>query len=152
MKTIPSNPDRMHQYGEARITRTSEWRDSRSYTSHSRIRLIGPRCPECLGKFNWTLLERKSMHTDNRHDVGMQIVGQPARDLCRHFVQRWNYLLRTKVNLECKQDAKGRTTNADCHSYYRLRTSPNASYTISNCKVLVRFRYAGVSGRGRWAP
>ncbi|KAI5121406.1 hypothetical protein M0805_003178 [Coniferiporia weirii] len=30
------------------------------------------------------------------HDVGMQIVGQPARDLCRHFVQRWNYLLRIK--------------------------------------------------------
>ncbi len=23
-----------------------------------------------------------------RHDVGLQIVGQPARDLGRHFVQR----------------------------------------------------------------
>jgi phospholipase D1/2 len=32
------------------------------------------------------------------HDVAMQIVGQPARDLCRHFVQRWNYLLRIKVS------------------------------------------------------
>lgn len=30
------------------------------------------------------------------HDVGLQIVGQPARDLCRHFMQRWNYLLRIK--------------------------------------------------------
>ncbi|CAK5284305.1 unnamed protein product [Mycena citricolor] len=30
------------------------------------------------------------------HDVGLQVVGQPARDLCRHFVQRWNYLLRNK--------------------------------------------------------
>ncbi|KDR82694.1 hypothetical protein GALMADRAFT_238185 [Galerina marginata CBS 339.88] len=30
------------------------------------------------------------------HDVSMQIVGQPARDLARHFVQRWNYLLRIK--------------------------------------------------------
>lgn len=30
------------------------------------------------------------------HDVGLQIVGQPSRDLCRHFVQRWNYLLRVK--------------------------------------------------------
>lgn len=28
------------------------------------------------------------------HDVGMQVVGQPARDLTRHFVQRWNYLRR----------------------------------------------------------
>lgn len=31
------------------------------------------------------------------HDVGMQVLGQPARDLSRHFVQRWNYLLRIKV-------------------------------------------------------
>nr|AAN75609.2 SPO14 [Cryptococcus neoformans var. neoformans] len=30
------------------------------------------------------------------HDVGLQIVGQPSRDLCRHFVQRWNLLIRTK--------------------------------------------------------
>lgn len=30
------------------------------------------------------------------HDVGMQLVGQPARDLARHFIQRWNYLLRIK--------------------------------------------------------
>ncbi|TFK27984.1 phospholipase D [Coprinopsis marcescibilis] len=30
------------------------------------------------------------------HDVSLQIVGQPARDLARHFVQRWNYLLRIK--------------------------------------------------------
>ncbi|KAN0129506.1 phospholipase D [Lactarius tabidus] len=30
------------------------------------------------------------------HDVGLQIIGQPARDLGRHFVQRWNYLLRIK--------------------------------------------------------
>ena len=32
------------------------------------------------------------------HDVGMQVVGQPARDLARHFTERWNYLLRIKVN------------------------------------------------------
>ncbi|KAF9649936.1 phospholipase D [Thelephora ganbajun] len=30
------------------------------------------------------------------HDVGMQVVGQPARDLARHFTERWNYLLRIK--------------------------------------------------------
>ncbi|KAI0826732.1 phospholipase D [Trametes gibbosa] len=30
------------------------------------------------------------------HDVSMQVVGQPARDVARHFVQRWNYLLRIK--------------------------------------------------------
>ncbi|KAF1983317.1 phospholipase D [Aulographum hederae CBS 113979] len=30
------------------------------------------------------------------HDVGMQMVGHPARDLARHFVQRWNYILRQR--------------------------------------------------------
>lgn len=28
------------------------------------------------------------------HDISMQVVGQPSRDLTRHFVQRWNYLRR----------------------------------------------------------
>ncbi|KAL2264947.1 hypothetical protein VTJ83DRAFT_7457 [Remersonia thermophila] len=28
------------------------------------------------------------------HDVAMQVVGQPARDLTRYFVQRWNYVRR----------------------------------------------------------
>ncbi|KAG9245280.1 phospholipase-like protein D1 [Calycina marina] len=27
------------------------------------------------------------------HDISMQVIGQPARDLTRHFVQRWNYVL-----------------------------------------------------------
>jgi len=31
------------------------------------------------------------------HDVGIQVVGQPARDIARHFTERWNYLLRIKV-------------------------------------------------------
>lgn len=30
------------------------------------------------------------------HDVHMVTAGHPARDLARHFVQRWNYLLRQK--------------------------------------------------------
>lgn len=31
------------------------------------------------------------------HDIAMQIVGQPARDVARHFVQRWNFVLRSRV-------------------------------------------------------
>ena len=31
------------------------------------------------------------------HDIAMQIIGQPARDVGRHFVQRWNYVLRQRV-------------------------------------------------------
>jgi phospholipase D1/2 len=31
------------------------------------------------------------------HDISMQMIGQPARDVGRHFVQRWNYVLRQRV-------------------------------------------------------
>ncbi|KAG8625095.1 hypothetical protein KVT40_006846 [Elsinoe batatas] len=31
------------------------------------------------------------------HDIAMCIVGQPARDVARHFVQRWNYILRQRT-------------------------------------------------------
>ncbi|KAK4982894.1 Phospholipase D1 [Elasticomyces elasticus] len=31
------------------------------------------------------------------HDIAMQLVGQPARDVARHFVQRWNFILRQRV-------------------------------------------------------
>jgi phospholipase D1/2 len=31
------------------------------------------------------------------HDIAMQMVGQPARDVGRHFVQRWNFVLRSRV-------------------------------------------------------
>ena len=43
-----------------------------------------------------TLREMQSLKRKARHDVSMQVVGQPARDLARHFVQRWNHLLRIK--------------------------------------------------------
>lgn len=31
---------------------------------------------------------RAMMTSSTRHDVAMQVVGQPARDLARHFVER----------------------------------------------------------------
>ena len=31
------------------------------------------------------------------HDVSIRITGQPARDVARHFVQRWNFLRRSKA-------------------------------------------------------
>lgn len=31
------------------------------------------------------------------HDISMTLVGQPARDVGRHFIQRWNYILRQRV-------------------------------------------------------
>lgn len=31
------------------------------------------------------------------HDVHQMVLGQPARDLARHFTQRWNYVIRQKT-------------------------------------------------------
>ena len=42
------------------------------------------------------MYDRKQTPRMPWHDVSMQVTGQPARDIARHFVQRWNYLLRTK--------------------------------------------------------
>lgn len=42
------------------------------------------------------MYDRKKVPRMPWHDIGMQIFGQPARDLARHFVQRWNYLLRCR--------------------------------------------------------
>lgn len=52
-----------------------------------------------------------------RHDIGVQIVGQPARDLCRHFVQRYGafrgtigcQLTLTKIQVELLAADQGAT-------------------------------------------
>ncbi|KAK4057861.1 Phospholipase D1 [Microbotryomycetes sp. JL221] len=49
-----------------------------------------------LNKPEEDMYDRSKVPRQPWHDIGLQIIGQPARDLCRHFIQRWNYLLRTK--------------------------------------------------------
>ncbi|GAA6029863.1 hypothetical protein JCM8097_001084 [Rhodosporidiobolus ruineniae] len=49
-----------------------------------------------LSKPDEDMYDRGKVPRQPWHDIGLQIIGQPARDLCRHFIQRWNYLLRIK--------------------------------------------------------
>lgn len=49
-----------------------------------------------LNKPRVDLLNRSTTPRMPWHDVGAQLLGAPARDLSRHFCQRWNMLLRTK--------------------------------------------------------
>lgn len=42
------------------------------------------------------LYDRSKIPRMGWHDISMCVLGQPARDVARHFVQRWNYLIRTK--------------------------------------------------------
>jgi phospholipase D1/2 len=43
-----------------------------------------PRMPWRVSRYDVFVL----LNDTSRHDVGLQVVGQPARDLARHFVQR----------------------------------------------------------------
>ncbi|KAI9266553.1 hypothetical protein BDA99DRAFT_506023 [Phascolomyces articulosus] len=41
-------------------------------------------------------MDRKKLPRMPWHDVSVRMTGQPARDIARHFVQRWNFLRRSK--------------------------------------------------------
>lgn len=49
-----------------------------------------------LDKPNEDMLDRGFVCRMPWHDVHSMIIGEPARDLTRHFVQRWNYTIRMK--------------------------------------------------------
>ncbi|KAG0217601.1 hypothetical protein BGX33_010118 [Mortierella sp. NVP41] len=42
--------------------------------------------------YNNNLIERKLLARMPWHDVSVGVAGQPARDIARHFVQRWNFV------------------------------------------------------------
>lgn len=41
-----------------------------------------------LSKPGEDMYDRSKVPRQPWHDIGLQIIGQPARDLCRHFIQR----------------------------------------------------------------
>ncbi|KAG0048319.1 hypothetical protein BGZ83_006692 [Gryganskiella cystojenkinii] len=47
-------------------------------------------------EYNNDLIERKLLGRMPWHDVSIGVAGQPARDIARHFVQRWNFVKREK--------------------------------------------------------
>ncbi|KAF9931197.1 hypothetical protein FBU30_010640 [Linnemannia zychae] len=46
--------------------------------------------------YNNNLIERKLLPRMPWHDVSVGVAGQPARDIARHFVQRWNHVKHEK--------------------------------------------------------
>ncbi|KAF9899008.1 hypothetical protein BX616_003365 [Lobosporangium transversale] len=47
-------------------------------------------------KYSTNIIERKLLARMPWHDVHMSMVGQVARDVARHFVQRWNFVKKEK--------------------------------------------------------
>ncbi|KAG0234011.1 hypothetical protein BGW42_006992 [Actinomortierella wolfii] len=46
--------------------------------------------------YNANLIEKKLLPRMPWHDVSIGVAGPPARDIARHFVQRWNFVKREK--------------------------------------------------------
>ncbi|KAJ1678917.1 hypothetical protein EV182_003090, partial [Spiromyces aspiralis] len=49
-----------------------------------------------VNKYYWTLIDRRTTPRMPWHDIHMGMIGQPARDIARHFIQRWNFIKSTK--------------------------------------------------------
>ncbi|KAF9092887.1 hypothetical protein BGX27_001710, partial [Mortierella sp. AM989] len=46
--------------------------------------------------YNTDLIDKRLLSRMPWHDVSLAAIGQPARDIARHFVQRWNFVKREK--------------------------------------------------------
>ncbi|KAJ2158966.1 hypothetical protein GGF46_003371 [Coemansia sp. RSA 552] len=44
-----------------------------------------------------TLIDRRTTPRMPWHDIHMAMIGQPARDVARHFIQRWNFIKSSKA-------------------------------------------------------
>ncbi|KAG2183771.1 hypothetical protein INT43_006782 [Umbelopsis isabellina] len=49
-----------------------------------------------VAQYNLCLIDKKVIPRMPWHDVALGMVGPPARDVARHFVQRWNHVKSTK--------------------------------------------------------
>lgn len=47
--------------------------------------------------YNTDLIEKKLLARMPWHDVSLGVAGPPARDIARHFVQRWNFVKKEKA-------------------------------------------------------
>jgi hypothetical protein len=76
---------------QARTTATRVWATSTRSTSRSRTCTTAGRSRACRGAWRGArggVCGARSWGGVGRHDVSMQMIGQPARDIARHFVQR----------------------------------------------------------------
>ncbi|EGR27867.1 phospholipase d1, putative [Ichthyophthirius multifiliis] len=51
--------------------------------------------------FKYSQLNRKTQIRMPWHDIGMMVEGEPVKDMCRHFIQYWNF---AKIDIYDKND------------------------------------------------
>lgn len=88
------------------------------------------------------------------HDIHMMIVGQPVRDVSRHFIQRWNYLIRMKRPTRTTplllpppdlsdEEARRMDLNGSCEIQI-LRSSGNWSLGLKHTECSIQNAYLKV--------
>ncbi|KAG0179127.1 hypothetical protein DFQ29_002490 [Apophysomyces sp. BC1021] len=50
-----------------------------------------------VSQYDMELIDKRCTPRMPWHDIQMAMVGQPARDVARHFIQRWNYVKATRA-------------------------------------------------------
>lgn len=75
------------------------------FSNHSRKMSVwpgqdysNPRIKDFMDVKNWAsaLINKRTTARMPWHDVSIGFIGQPARDVARHFIQRWNFIKKTK--------------------------------------------------------
>ncbi|KAF9966135.1 hypothetical protein BGZ70_003198 [Mortierella alpina] len=79
---------------DSRTHQLSDYHPSRSGTIWPGQDYSNPRIKDFTNvkDYNNDLIERKLLSRMPWHDVSVGVAGQPARDIARHFVQRWNFV------------------------------------------------------------
>ena len=127
---------------------------STTSTDRSKTCMIARSCRDSLGKLNDYAISTFSCLF--RHDVGLQIVGQPARDLCRHFAQRFVSAIAVGIRQELTESLGGttyfesRTTLESCLFYFHQPTSRLLISKSYESLVLAKRRSAVQLDLGLW--
>ncbi|KAF9581189.1 hypothetical protein BGW38_001891 [Lunasporangiospora selenospora] len=84
---------------DSRTHQLSDYHPSGQGTIWPGLDYSNPRIKDFVNvkEYNNELIEKKLLPRMPWHDVHIGMAGQPARDVARHFVQRWNFVKRSKA-------------------------------------------------------
>ncbi|CAG8443136.1 7205_t:CDS:10, partial [Diversispora eburnea] len=92
-----------------------------------------PRIKDFVDVKNWSsaLIDKKMTARMPWHDVSIGLIGKAARDVGRHFIQRWNFIKKHKAENKLK--------------YPVLIPKSEAQWERENCEDMKSFTYSGKS-------
>ncbi|KAF8937698.1 hypothetical protein BGZ58_002293 [Dissophora ornata] len=103
---------------DSRTHQLSDYHPSGNGTIWPGLDYSNPRIKDFVNvkDYNSDLIEKKLLARMPWHDVSVGVAGQPARDIARHFVQRWNFVKREKGMKKSKAHMKFLTPKGEFSS------------------------------------